>query len=478
MYDVAIIGGGPGGYVAAVRAAQLGAKVALIEQAELGGVCLNLGCIPTKAMLRSAEVYTLAGEAESFGVRVSGAELDFGRVMARKDQIVKGLVNGLNRLMAANGIEVLRARGHLLAPNRVEAAPGEGEPRQVEARSVILATGSNPLFLLLPGLDLPGVITSDGALALESLPASVVVVGGGVVGVEFASIFHAFGCRVTVVEMLPSLLPPADEEISRRLALNFRRRGIQVHTGTRLKAVEAAGPGDGPFGPPKRVVCETEKGETAAFDGEVVLIAIGRRPNLARLGLEAVGVRFDHRSGIQVDDGMQTSVPGVYAAGDVTGGTMLAHAAFAQGIIAAERAMGHPASWAGQVVPSCVFTFPEVAWAGLTEQQARARGLEVEVGRFPFAALGKAQLAGETDGLCKIIAERTGEPGEGRVLGVHLMGPAATELVQEGVLAVRLGVRARELADTIHPHPTLVEALGEAAHALMGRPLHQAGRRR
>ncbi|HEY8498528.1 MAG TPA: dihydrolipoyl dehydrogenase [Limnochordales bacterium] len=470
--DLVVLGGGPGGYVAAIRAAQLGMRVALVEKDRLGGVCLNRGCIPTKAMVKTAEALTLLRRAEQLGVRTGDVALDYGAVVRRRQQVVETLVRGVEQLMRANRIEVLAGEGRVAPDGRVEVALAGGGTTVVTAPRLILATGSQPVRLPIPGTELPGVVDSDGLLALEALPPRLVVIGAGIVGCEFASIFRAFGSEVSLLELLPAVLPVADGEISRRLALSLRRAGIRLFTGARVEAIEAVGP-DGPWGPVKRVRFTDAANQTSYAEGEVVLVSVGRRPAFTgfrpdELGLELV------RGAIKVDEQMQTSRPGFYAIGDVNGLAQLAHAASAQGIVAAQHAAGRPGRpWGTSPVPSAVFTLPEVAWVGLTEEQARAQGLEVQVGRFTYGALGRAHVEMETDGFVKILA-RAQPPGRGEVVGLHILGRGATELVHEGVLAMRFGATAEELAEAIHAHPTLSEAVAEAAHALTGHPIHMA----
>jgi len=407
--DIAILGGGPGGYVAALRAAQLGAQVVLIEEKTIGGVCLNVGCIPTKALLRSAEVYRAFRQAETFGLRLEG---------------VQQLVQGVEKLLHKAGVQVLRGRGRFIASRVLEATTAEGVQR-VEAKHVVIATGSQPVRLPLPGMDLPGVIDSTGALALEALPERLLVIGGGAIGVEFADIFNALGAEVTVVEMLDRLLPQMDADLGPALVWTLGQRGVQFHLNsvakhvTRTDAVES--------GLSATVV--TPSGEVE-IEADRVMIAVGRRPNVEDLGLKAAGVRFD-KAGISVDPQMQTNVPGIAAVGDVTGGPLLAHVAMRGGEVAAENALGHTATLDLKTVPWCVYTDPEVASVGLTEAQAREAGYDVRVGRFPLNASGKALTYGETDGFVKVVSEaRFGE-----VLGLHLVAPHASDLIHEGGLA-------------------------------------------
>ncbi len=457
--DIAILGGGPGGYVAALRAAQLGARVTLIEEKEIGGVCLNVGCIPTKALLRSAEVYRDLGQAKAYGIQITGSvKPDWPAIQARKEKIVRQLVGGMERLLDQAGVRVVRGRGRLLAPQALQVTTAEGS-QQVEAERVIVATGSHPIPSPLPGLDLPGVLDSSGALALEQLPERLLIVGGGVVGTEFADIFNAFGVQVTVVEMLDRLLPHMDAELGPALAWILEQRGVQFHLNSRLTQIEAT-PGG------LRATIATPQGELAV-EADKVLVAVGRRPNVEGLGLEEIGLRFSNQ-GIPVNAHTQTDRPGVYAIGDVTGGALLAHVASAGGEVAAEHALGHDAALDLKTVPWCVYTQPEVASVGLSEAQARDAGYDVRVGRFPLSASGKALTYGQTDGLVKLVSEARFE----EVLGLHIVAPHACDLIHEGGLALALEATVEELLATLHAHPTLAEAVREAALDTRGAALH------
>ena len=459
--DVVVVGGGPGGYVAALRAAQLGARVVLVEREHLGGVCLNYGCIPTKALLRTVEVLDLVRRAGEFGVTVGEPRLDWTKALQRKDAVVAQLVGGVARLLEKRGVEVVWGEARLRAPRQVEVRTADGT--QVwEARSVILATGSRAAVPPVPGLAGERVWTSREALALEALPGSLLVVGGGPVGLEFAALFGACGVQVTVVEMLDRLAPGLDRDIGEALAWVLTQRGVQVRTATRVAAVERGGDS-------LRVRVTGPAGEEW-LEAEAVLVAAGRAPNVEGLGLEDAGVRYG-RGGIAVDDHMQTNVPGVYAVGDVVGGMMLAHVAMHEGTVAAENALGHERRMDDRAVPSCIFTEPEVASVGLSEEAAREAGYEVQVGKFPFANNGKAVSAGEVEGFVKVVAsQRFGE-----VLGLHVVGPHASDLVLEGTLALVLEATLDELEACIHPHPTLGEAVAEAVLAARGRALHSLG---
>ena len=465
--DIAIVGGGPGGYVAALRAAQLGAQVALIEENTVGGVCLNVGCIPTKALLRSAEVYRTFLQAQAFGLRLEGRVTpDWPAIQARKGDIVRQLVRGVEVLLRKAGVQVVRGRGRFVAPQALEVTTAEGS-QQVEAKHIVIATGSRPVRLPfvsaqdrpLPGMDLPGVMDSTGGLALEALPKRLLVIGGGVVGVELADIFNAFGVKVAVVEMLEQILPQMDHDLGKALAWTLGQRGVELYLNSQVTRVEAVEGG-------LRATVVTSGGEVDIEAGRV-LVAVGRRPNVEDLGLEAAGVRFD-KAGIPVDVQMQTNVPGVYAVGDVTGGALLAHVAMRGGEVAVENALGHAAAFDAKTVPWCVYTAPEVASVGLTETQAREGGYDVQVGRFPLTASGRALTYGETDGFVKVVSEaRFGE-----VLGLHILAPHASEMIHEGGLALALEATLDELVATVHGHPTLGEAVREAVLAARGAALH------
>ena len=457
--DIAILGGGPGGYVAALRAAQLGAQVALIEENTVGGVCLNVGCISTKALLRSAEVYRTFRRAETFGLRLEGnVTPDWPAIQVRKGDIVRQLVRGVEVLLRKAGVQVLQGRGRFVTPQTLEVTTADGMQR-IDAKNVVIAAGSRPVRLPLPGMDLPDMLDSTGALALEALPKRLLVIGGGVIGVEFADIFNAFGVKVTVVEMLDRLLPQMDADLGPALAWTLGQRGVQFHLNSRVTRVDAVEGG-------LWAMIVTPDGEVG-IEADRVLVAVGRRPNVEDVGLEAAGVRFD-KAGIPVDAQMQTNVPGVYAVGDVTGGVLLAHVAMRGGEVAVENALGHTATLDLKTVPWCVYTDPEIASVGLTEAQAREEGYDVRVGRFPLNANGKALTYGETDGFVKVVSEaRFGE-----VLGLHIVAPHASDLIHEGGLALALEATLDELVTTVHGHPTLAETVREAALEVHGEALH------
>lgn len=479
-FDLLVIGGGPGGYVAAIRAAQRGLRVCVVEKERPGGVCLNWGCIPTKAMLRSAEVFQTLTTAAEFGVHADNVRFDFAAIRQRKDGIVKELTDGVAGLLKANGVTVIEGHARFVEPTVVEvhevgaspifdggpryAAAAGAAIRRVSARDVIVATGSVPAQLPIPGADLPGVVTSDGAFGLTEVPRRLVIIGGSAVGAEWASLFATFGSQVTVVEMQDRLVPLEDKEIGDALGRSFRKRGITVLTGATVTAIAE---GD---------ALRVSVGGPAAqdLDAEVVLVGVGRRPNTSELGLEVAGIATDARGFIEVDDRLRTGVEHVYAIGDVTGRALLAHVASHQGITAAEVIAGNDAHIDYSVIPAATFTHPEIASVGLTEEAARAAGHEVITAKFPFAALGRAKTFGETEGFVKIVAGQAHQ----EVLGVHIIGPSASDLIAEGALAMSLEATLDELADTIHAHPTLGEIGMEAAMAGLGLPVHIAPRKR
>ncbi|MBM4438364.1 MAG: dihydrolipoyl dehydrogenase [Actinobacteria bacterium] len=461
--DVGVVGGGPGGYVAALRAAALGARVTLIERDTLGGVCLNWGCIPSKALLRSAEVLQLAQRAAAYGVVTGDVRADFPAMVARKDRVVRQLVRGVQGLLEASGVTVMRGTARLAGAGALEVT-GNGTTDVVVAKALIVATGSSPARPPIPGIESAGVLDSTSALALAELPKHIVVAGAGAVGVEFATLFALLGCQVTLVEMLPAVVPNEDADISEAMRKILVQQGVTVHTATRIVSVKARQGG-------LQVELGTANG-TSTVETTHVLMATGRRPNVRDLGLEPAGVRFSPQ-GITVDAQLQTTAPGVYAIGDVTGKKQLAHVASHQGIVAAENALGHPAAFDDRAVPACTFTHPEIASVGLTEAEARTRHGDVAVGRFPFQALGRARAHGDTDGFVKIVAGAR----HGEVLGVHILGPAASDLISEGVLAIQLEATLDDLRAAIHAHPTFPEATAEAAWAAIGAPLHLPSRR-
>lgn len=458
--DMVIIGGGPGGYVSAIRAAQLGAKVTVVEQRELGGTCLNRGCIPTKALFRNAEIIHTLQRAHEFGVKVGAYELDIEQIHTRKQQVVDSLVGGVAQLLKANGVEVLRGRGEIRDPHTVVVTADDGSQQEIFARNIVIATGSDAFIPPIPGADLPGVITSDEILNFKSIPKRLAIIGGGVIGMEFAGIFNALGSEVTVVEFLPSILARVDSDLTKRLTISMKKRGMQIHTGTKVTAITQCETG-------LVVQAEGKKG-SVAFEVDSVLVSVGRAPRLEGLNLAAVGVAHD-RKGIKVDGQFMTNVPGIYAIGDVIGGAMLAHVASHQGKAVAESVMGLTASSTKhEVVPACIFVSPEISTVGLTEEEAKEQGIAYKVSKFMFGANGKALSLGEPEGLVKVIA--TAE--DSTLLGVHIMGPHASDLIHEGTLALSQGLKAKDISSAIHAHPTLAEAFDEAVAGLDSEAIH------
>lgn len=458
--EIVIIGAGPGGYVAAIKAAQLGGKVTLIEKDELGGTCLNWGCIPTKVLLRGVELLETLEGAKEFGVQVNGVSVDLAKLMARKDRAVKTLVAGVSGLMKSNGIEVIKGKAGLLSPRKIQVLDPQNQTVAFEARRIILAPGSVSARLPIPGADLPGVMDSNGALQLTRIPDSMVIIGAGPIGLEFGTIFAALKTRVTIVEMLPQILPTEDAEVASALEKSLRHFKIQFFTGAQVKEIIEIGEG-------KKKVRVQQGDSEKDFEAEVVLVAVGREPNLENLGLAEAGIQAG-KKGIEVNSRMETNSPGVYAIGDATGKWLLAHFASAQGEVAAENAMGREVELECRAVPRCVYTLPEVASVGMTEKEAKEGGYDYRVGRFPFSASGKAAVIGERNGFVKILSEAK----YGEVLGVQVFGPHATDLIGEAVLAMQMEGTAQDLAKTIHPHPTLTEAMKEAALDVDGMALH------
>ena len=448
-----VIGGGPGGYVAAIRAAQLGAEVTLVEKDKLGGTCLNVGCIPTKALLQTAKIYEQAKSGERYGV-IARPKLDFAEAQAQKNRVVQQLVSGVHGLMKANRIQVLSGHATLIDSKSASISTGQ----TISFDKAIVAVGSVPAQPPIPGADSPPCIDSTGALALTTVPSSMVIIGGGVIGVEMATIYAALGCKVTIVEMMDEILPMMDQELTKVLRGKLEQGGIQIITGCRVERILQHN---------NAAVVEAKSGGKAhRLTGEKVLVAVGRKINTQALGLEQAGIQHDGGR-ILVNQRQETNVPGIYAIGDCTGGSMLAHVASMQGEIAAENAMGHSSVYRGDTSPSCVYTSPEFAGAGLTEEACKRQGIEYVVGRFPLAANGKSLLVGE-DGMVKVIAGKEHR----EILGIHMVGPRATDLMVEGALAIGTESTLDEIIATIHPHPTVGEAIREAALAADKRAIH------
>ena len=467
-YDVVVIGSGTGGYVAAIRAAQLGLKTAVVERAPvLGGTCLNWGCIPTKALLEHAHALKIARDWKEWGLTIgeAAAGLDMAQVQARKDKIVKGLTGGVELLFRKNKIDWIKGSGRLAGKGQVEIT--EGQSQTIAARKeVIVATGSQPRSV--PGVDIDRkrIITSDEAIGLKETPKSIAIMGSGAVGVEFASIFRRFGSDVTLIELLPRIVPIEDEAVSSELERSFRKQGIKVLTGTRVTSAKSCADG-------VDIEAVTPDGKTARIRVDYLLVATGRGPVTSGLGAEEAGLRLE-RGYVHVDQEFRTNVPGISAIGDVItfdtpGHPQLAHLSSAEGIAVAERIAGRQY---GRInydqVPGCTYCDPEIGSVGLTEQEAQQRGYDVKTGAFKFGVLGRARIAGETEGFVKIVFDKKYD----EILGVHMIGARSTELVAEATLALRLECTVEELLRTIHAHPTMSEAVGEAAHAAHGAAIH------
>ncbi len=466
-YDVVVVGAGTGGYVAAIRAAQLGLTVAVVERAStLGGTCLNWGCIPTKALLEHAHALKIAQNAKQWGLTLGQAAvgIDMRQVHSRKDRTVKGLTKGVEFLFKKNKIDWIKGSARLTGNGGVEVEGAEAV--RLTAREIVVATGSAPRSVPGIEIDRKRIITSDEAIALREVPGSLAIMGSGAVGVEFASIFNRFGSEVTLIELLPRLVPVEDEAVSAELEKSFKKQGIRCLTGTKVTAAIAGADG-------VDLEAELPDGQPEKIRAEFLLVATGRGPVTTGLGVEEIGLELD-RGYIRVDDQLRTSVPGVSAVGDVItlgwpGHPQLAHLSSAEGILVAERVAGvetRPLNY--DHVPGCTYCDPEIGSVGLTEKEAQERGYDVKVGSFPFGVLGRAKMAGEQDGFVKIVSEAKYD----EVLGVHMIGMRATELVAEATVALRLESTVEELIRTIHAHPTMAEAIGEAAHAVHGAAIH------
>ncbi len=457
--DVAVIGTGPGGYVAAIRCAQLGLSVVAVEDDRPGGVCLNWGCIPTKALLRNAEVVGLVHRAQEFGIAVGSWQADYAQAVQRSRRVADRMAKGVEFLFRKNKITLLQGTGALAGRNVVEVKGKEGS-QAIECRATILATGSEPKSLPGVAIDEKRVLSSNGAVRNESRPGSLVIIGAGAVGMEFADVYAAYGVQVTVLEALPRVLPLEDEEASAQIARVFTRRGITVRTGVKVKSVTSGADG---------VALEVEaEGKVETLRAEQALMAVGRAARTSGLGLEALGVALE-RGFVKVSPTMESSAKGIYAVGDITGHQLLAHKAMAEGVVAAEAIAGRdprPVDYGN--VPSCTYCRPQVASIGVGEAAARASGRELTVGRFPFTANGKAVALGETEGFLKVVADKS----SGEILGVHIVGPEATELIHEFALGRTLEATLEEIIHTIHAHPTLSEAALEATLAALGQAIH------
>ncbi|MED2972632.1 dihydrolipoyl dehydrogenase [Fictibacillus sp. B-59209] len=468
-FDLVILGGGTGGYVAAIRAAQIGKKVAIVEKGLLGGTCLHKGCIPSKALLRSAEVYSTSKKAAEYGVSIEGVSLDFNKVQERKQKIVDQLHNGVKHLMKKGDIQVFEGTGRILGPSIFSPMPGtisvefnNGDENEILIpQNVIVATGSRPRTL--PGLEIDGtlVMSSDDALKMETLPASILIIGGGVIGIEWASMLNDFGVEVTVVEYADRILPTEDEEISKEAARILKKKGIKLVTGAKvlsetLKKEESV------------QIDAEHKGGTASFSAEKILVSVGRQANVEGIGLENTAIKVE-KGFIETNEYYQTAESHIYAIGDVIGGLQLAHVASHEGIAAVEHLSNqnpHPIDYS--MISKCIYSSPEMASVGYTEKEAKEKGYTVKVGKFPFKAIGKALVYGESDGFVKLVVDEATDD----LLGVHMIGPHVTDMISEAGLARVLDATPWEIAQTVHPHPTLSEVFGEAALAVDGKAIH------
>jgi dihydrolipoamide dehydrogenase len=461
-YDVVVVGAGPGGYVCAIRAAQLGKKTAIVDRKWLGGVCLNVGCIPSKALLKNAEVaHTLRERGEEFGFKIEGLKLDYGAAVRRSRQVADRLVKGVGFLMRKNKIDVHMGTAQFTGPHTLTVTGPDGAATTLQAKDVVLATGSSPA--MIPGTQADGerVVTFEEAILQERLPKSAIVIGAGALGLEFATVWNSYGVEVTLVEMLPRLAPLEDEEVSKEIAKAFARRGIAIHVGTKVEGIEAL---------KTKVKVKISGGEGAqTIEADQALMAIGFKPNAQGLGLEKVGVKLNGRGAVEVDGRMATSVPGIWAIGDVTAKLMLAHVASAMGIVCAENIAGiETITLDYEMMPRATYSQPQIASFGITEAQAKERGLSVKVSRFPFQANGKALGLGDYAGWVKLITDTR----YGEILGAHLVGPEVTELLPELTLAHMMELTPAEIGRNVHAHPTLTEVLMEVAHVAEDMPIH------
>jgi dihydrolipoyl dehydrogenase len=460
---IVIVGAGPGGYVAAIRAAQLGAQVTVVENHSLGGVCLNSGCIPSKALLSVIELGEKLKKAQDLGLNLAGpATFNPKQMVARKNQVVTGLVKGIATLFKGWSITHVEGRGTLQNAQTVEVQKADGTSESIPADAIILATGSSWPNLPLFPIDGTSIITSKEALEISRIPERLLIIGGGVEGCEFASLYSGLGSKVSIVEMMPRLLPLEDEEVSALMERELKKRKVELHTGTKVEKLTKSETGH---------VAILDNG--TSWEADTILVSVGRRFNTSGLGLDTVGVQLGERGEISVNDRMETNVPGVYAIGDVVGKAMLAHVASAQGKVAVENIMGHEQAIDYTVIPAGIFTLPEVGRVGLTEQQVREQGIEPKVGRFRFAGLGKSHAVGDTIGFAKVIAH----PETDAILGAHLVGAHAADLVHEAAMAMQMKATAAQMAEMIHAHPTHAEVLMEAAEDVHELAVHQARKR-
>ena len=461
-YDLIVIGSGPGGYVTAIRASQLGLKTAIVEKAELGGVCLNWGCIPTKALLKSAQVFEYLNHASDYGITIQGkANADFSAIIKRSRDVAAGMSKGVQFLMKKNKIDIIQGTGKLTKDKKVEVTGADGKKTTYDAPHIVLATGARSREL--PNLPQDGkkIIGYRQALTLDKQPASMVVVGSGAIGSEFAYFYNAIGTKVTLVEYLDNIVPLEDEEVSKQLATSFKKAGIDVMTGSEVTSVDTSGT-------KVKITIKSKKGKEEQIEADIVLSAVGITPNIENIGLEEAGVVVENGR-VKVDEFYRTSVPGIYAIGDIVPGQALAHVASAEGIICVEKIAGHnPEPLNYNNIPGCTYTSPEVASVGYTEKAAKEAGYELKIGKFPYSASGKASAAGQKDGFIKLIFDAK----YGELIGAHMIGANVTEMIAEIVVARKLETTGHEILKAVHPHPTMSEAIMEAAAAAYGEVIH------
>lgn len=461
-YDVLVIGAGPGGYVCAIRASQNGLRTAIVEKEYMGGVCLNVGCIPSKALLKNAELaYTVRERAGEFGISFDNLQLDYGEAVKRSREVSERLTKGVSYLMKKNNIDVFMGSAKISAKNKVEVKEEEGSIQTLTAKNIVIATGASSFAPPSWEIDGQTVVSYKEAILQERMPQSVLIIGAGPIGVEFATIWNSYGSKVTLVEMLPNILPLEDEESSSELAKTYKKMGVEILTGHKVEKIEKSNEGV------KVTVSSSE--EEKVLEAEQALVAIGFRPNSQGMGLEELGIEMDEKGNIRIDDQMRTNLDGIFAIGDVTGKLLLAHAAMAQAIVCADQIAGQETqSLDYRMIPSAVFSHPQVASFGWTEKQAEEAGYEIQVGRFPFSANGKALGLGESNGFVKIISDKK----YGEILGAHMVGPEVSELLPELTLAQKMEMTPHEIALNIHTHPTLSETLLEAAEGISGKSIH------
>jgi len=454
VFDIAIIGGGPGGYVAAIKAAQLGAKVVVFEKDSLGGVCLNRGCIPTKALLKSVKALKMIKKSAAFaieGIDPQNIKVNVSKLQERKKGIVTQLTTGVAGLLRVDGVKVVKGNAQMDTAGIIEV-----DGTTYQAKNVIIATGSKPRLIPIPGIGSPCVITSNKALSIKDIPSQIVILGGGVIGVEFALIFHELGAQVAIVEMMDRILPTIDEELALEMSNVMQKSGIKIYTGSKATEIKQ-----------NSLIFEKD-GEKLEIQGEKVLVSVGRTPTYEGINVEKLGINTE-KGAIITDETLRTNIPNIYAIGDVNGKWMLAHKASAEGIVAVENILGRLAKMDYKVIPQCVYSFPEIASVGLTESEARKKyNNKIKVGKFPFMANGKALIEDETTGFIKVIADEKYM----EILGVHIIGPVATDMISEAALAMKLECTADELAEVIHPHPTISESMLEAFHATVHKAIH------